>query len=56
MINNLYLIDKSNDFPPEPGQIQRSDVKSVQHDYTTGWVVETLQQGRNSGFSLNAFD
>lgn len=43
MINSLYLIDKSNDLPPEPGQIKCSDVKSIQHDYTTSRVVETLQ-------------
>lgn len=51
MINNLYLIDKSNDLSPEPGQIKCPDVKSVQHDYAAGWVIETLQQRRHSGLS-----
>lgn len=49
MMNDLYLIDKPNDLPPEPGQIKCSDVKSVQHDYTAGRVIESLQQGRHSG-------
>lgn len=40
---NLYLIDESNDLSPEPGQIKCSNVKSVQHYYAAGRVVETLQ-------------
>lgn len=39
-----YLIDKSNDLPPQPGQIKCSDIEPVQHDDATGRVVETLQQ------------
>lgn len=39
-----YLIDKSNDLPPQPGQIKCSDIKPVQHDDATGRVIETLQQ------------
>lgn len=48
-MNNLYLIDKSNDLSPEPGQIKCPNVKSVQHDYAAGRIIETLQQGRYSG-------
>ena len=48
-MSGLYLIDKSNDLPPHPGQIKGSNVKSVQHDNAAGWVVETLEQGRHSG-------
>lgn len=51
MMNNLYLIDESNDLPPEPGQVQCANVKSVQHDDAAGRVVETLHQGRHSGLS-----
>ncbi len=49
MMNGLYLIDKSNDLPPEPGQIKRPDVKSVQHDHTAARVIETLQQSCHGG-------
>ncbi len=51
MMNNLYLIDESNDLSPEPGQIKRPNVKSVQHDYAASRVIETLQQGCHSGLS-----
>lgn len=37
-----YLIDKSDDLPPKPGQIEYSNIKSIQQDDPTGWVVETL--------------
>lgn len=52
---NQYLIDKSDDLPPQPRQIEYSNIKSIQHDDSTGWVVETLQQGGHSGLSLHAF-
>ena len=51
MRSNLHLIDKSDNLPPEPGQVKRSNIKSIQHDDTTGRVVKTLQQGRYCGLS-----
>ena len=50
-MDGLYLIDETNDFPPEPGQIKRSNVEPIQHDYTAGRVIEALQQRRHCGFS-----
>lgn len=51
MMNNVYLINKSNNLSPEPGQVKCSNVKSVQHDYAASWVIETFQQRRHRGLS-----
>lgn len=56
MMSNPYLIDKPNNLSPEPGQVKCSYVQSIQHDYTAGRVIETLQQGRHCRLSYNALD
>ena len=47
----MYLIDVTNDLPSEPGGVEGPDVEPIQHDHTTDGVIETLQQGSNSGLS-----
>lgn len=46
-----YLIDKSDDLPPQPGKIKCADVKAVKHDDAAGRVVETLEQRGHGGLS-----
>lgn len=51
--NDQYLIDESNNLPPQPGQIQCPYINSIQQDHAVGWVIEALQQGSDSGFSFS---
>lgn len=51
MLNNHYLINKSNNLSPEPGQVKCSNVKSVQHDYAASRVIETFDQGCHRGLA-----
>lgn len=51
MISSLDLIDESDNLAPEPAKVKCSNVEAVQHDYATGRVIETLQQGRHCGLS-----
>lgn len=46
-----YLIDKSDDLPPQPAQIKCADVQAIQHDDSTGGVIETLKERGHSGFT-----
>lgn len=39
----VYLVDKSNNLSSEPGKVKCTNVESIQHDHTAGWVIETLQ-------------